>query len=187
VKRKNVLILFALVVLSVGPSANADLVRLNDGTRYEGEIVEENDDSIRIRLDAGGGAAYATVKREEILRIIRDTPEERQRKEEERKRAQGLVKDGDEWVTEQVKADREAQRKAEETRKMQQRLKYKLEMDQIKEEQKQLQEADEAFGESLDRSGERMVGDLRSVLFRFAFFVVLAIIAFVLLKRYFWD
>lgn len=189
-KRKSALFLFPFVIMIICLSANADTVRLKDGASYEGEIVEENDDSIRIKLDAGGGRAYRTVKREEIRRILRDTPEERERRSEEQKRAQGLVKDGDEWVTKEVKAAREAQTKAEETRKMQQRLKYKRKMEQLKQEQKQLDESTplgDGYGESINRSKERMSADLRSVLLRLAFFAVLAVVAFVLLKRYFWD
>jgi hypothetical protein len=171
-------------------SANGDIIRLKDGTSYEGQIVEENDSMVRIKLDAGGGHAYSTVNREDIRRILRDTPEERERKIEEQRRAEGLVKDGDEWVTKEVKAAREAQAKAEEGRKLQQRLKYKLQMDQLKQEQKQLEESapvGDEFGGKINRSGELMGADLRSVLLRLAFFAVLAIVAFALLKRYFWD
>lgn len=187
-KRKSALLLFPFIVICL--SANADIIRLKDGNSYEGEIIEETDDTIRIKLDAGGGRAYATVDIEDVRRIIRDTPEERERKQQEQKRAEGLVKDGDEWVSKEVKAAREAQRKAEETRKMQDRLKYKREMDKLKQEQKQLEESTplgDGYGASVNRSKERMSADLRSVVLRLAFFAALAAIAFALLKRYFWD
>ena len=189
-KRKSALLLFPFVIIVICLLAHGDIVRLNDGTSYEGQIVEENDDSIRIKLDLGGGRAYRTVNRDEIRRILRDTPQERERKMEEQKRADGLVKDGDEWVTKEVKAAREAQAKAEQALKMQQRLKYKRQMDQLKQEQKQLEQSapvGDEFGDKINRSGELMGADLRSVLLRLAFFAVLAVVAFVLLKRYFWD
>lgn len=189
-KREKGLLLFPILILSICLSANADIVRLKDGTSYTGQIVEENEDTIRIKLDVGGGRAYATVNAEEVRRIIRDTPEERKRREEEQSRAEGLVKDGDEWVTKEVKAAREAQRKAEETLKIQERLKYKRKMDKLKQERKQLDESTpvgDGYGASLNRSKERMGADLRSVLLRLTFFAALAAVAFVLLKRYFWD
>ena len=154
-KRENTLLLLPIVILSFCLSANADIVRLKDGTSYTGQIVEENEDTIRIKLDVGGGRGYATVNVDEVRRIIRDTPEERARREEEQKRAEGFVKDGDEWVTKEVKATREAERKAEETRKIQERLKYKREMDKLKQEQKQLQEntpVGDGFGDSINRA-----------------------------------
>lgn len=187
-KRKSALLLFSLIVICL--AANADIIRLKDGNSYEGEIIEETDQTIRIKLDAGGGRAYATVDVADVRRIIKDTPEERQRKQEEQKRAEGLVQDGDEWVSKEVKAAREAERKAADTRKMQDRLKYRREIDKLKQEQKQLEESKplgDDYGESINRSGERMSADLRSVVLRLAFFAALAAIAFALLKRYFWD
>jgi Skp family chaperone for outer membrane proteins len=187
VKRKNlVLLLFSMIVFLCIP-AHADIVRLKDGKSHEGEIVEENDTGIRLKLEMDGGTAYVTIPADQIRRVFRETPEERERRIEERNRAQGLVKDGDEWVTKEVKAARDKQRETERADKMEQRAPLQAEIEKLRQEQQQLEKKDDAFRESLDESRQRMTSDLRSVVLRLVFCVVIAAIAFTLLKRYFWD
>jgi len=180
------LLLFSVTVF-LCIAARADIVRLKDGRSHEGEIVEENDEGIRLKLEMEGGTAYVTIPVDQIRRVFRESPEERERRIEERNRAQGLVKDGDEWVTKEVKAARDAQREAERAAKMQERAPLQAEIEKLRQEQKQLEEKDDAFRESLDESRQRMTSDLRSVVLRLVFCVVIAAIAFTLLKRYFWD
>jgi len=180
------LLLFTVIALLCIP-ARADIVRLKDGRSHEGEIVEENEDGIKLKLEMEGGTAYITIPADQIRRVFRESPEERQRRIEEQKRARGLVKDGDEWVTKEVKAARDAQREAERAAKMQQRAPLRAEIEKLRQEQKQLEEKEDRFRESLDESRQRMTSDLRSVVLRLLFCVVIAAIAFTLLKRYFWD
>ena len=187
VRRKNALLLFSFIVVFMCLPVRADLVRLKDGRSYEGEIVEENEDTIKLKVDMARGTSYVIVRTEEIRRIFRETPEERERRIGERNRARGLVKDGDEWVTKEVKAARDAQREAERAAKVEQRTKYLTEIEKLKQEQKQLEEKEDTFRDSLDESRQRMTADLRSVVLRLVFFVVIGAIAFTLLKRYFWD
>lgn len=184
---KHGFILVLVIVALICTPSFADLVRLKSGKSVQGEIVEENDQTIKIKLDVAKGAGYFTVQKDEVLRIIRETPEERARRIEETNRAKGLVKDGDEWVTPEVKAARDAQKQAEQAAKDQQKAALQLQMEQLKAEQRQQQESEQAYGKSLERSRVQMTGDLRNVVFKLAFFIVLAIIAFALLKHYFWD
>ncbi len=169
------LLLFFLILFLCIPCP-ADIVRLKDGRSHEGEIVEENDAGVRLKVEMERGTAYVTIPADQIRRVIRESPEERERRIEERNLAKGLVKDGDEWVTQEVKAARDAQRAPLQT-----------EIDKLKQEQRQLKEKEDAFRESLDESRQRMSADLRSVVLRLVFCVVIAAIAFTLLKRYFWD
>gem|GEM_PF-2724262 len=181
-----VLLLFSIIAFLCIP-ARADIVRLKDGRSHEGEIVEENDDGIKLKLEMEGGTAYVTIPADQIRRVFRESPEERERRIEEQKRAQGLVKDGDEWVTKEVKADRDQQREAEQAAKMKQRAPLQAEIEKLRQEQRQLEKKDDDFRQNLDESRQRMTSDLRSVVLRLIFCVVIAAIAFTLLKRYFWD
>jgi hypothetical protein len=186
VKNKRAFLLCLFIISVLCKPVLGDIVRLKDGRSYEGEIVEEDDESIKIQLDMTRGAGYITVQRDEIRRIVRETPQERQRKIEEQMRARGLVQDGDEWITPEEKASRDAQRQAEEQRKAQDRARYQREIDKLKEEQKQLQ-YDDRVREGLERSRTESTTILRGIVFKLIFFAILAAIAFTLLKRYFWD
>ncbi|MCK5558753.1 MAG: hypothetical protein KAJ01_10255 [Candidatus Hydrogenedentes bacterium] len=184
---KYAMLLFSLMIALICRPVLGDIVRLKDGRSYEGEIVEENDETIKIKLDVARGTGYVTVRRENIRRIVRQSPEERQRQVEERMRARDLVKDGDEWVTKEEKAAREEQKKAEEARKARQRAPYQREIEKLKREQEERQRKEQAFQESMDRSRSESTTTLRDISLKLVFFAVLGIIAFTLMKRYFWD
>jgi hypothetical protein len=180
------LLLFSVILFLCIP-AHADIVRLKDGRSHEGEIVEENDDGIKLKVEMQRGTAYVTIPADQIRRIIRESAEERERRIEEQNLARGLVKDGDEWVTQEVKDARDAQREAERAAKAKERVPYQVEIEKLKQEQKQLEEKEDAFRENLEESRQTMTSDLRRVVLKLVFCVVIAAIGFALLKRYFWD
>jgi len=187
VKNKYALLLFLLAVGLFCAAVSGDIVRLKDGRSHEGEIVQETDETIKIKLDMVRGAGYVTVPRDEIRRIIRQTPEEREKQRAEMMQAAGYVKDGDEWVTAQEKAARDAQKQAEQEKKVKDRAPYQQQIEKLRQEQREQQEKEQAFRDSLNRSGEESTATLRDITLKLVFFAILGIIAFTLLKRYFWD
>ena len=186
-KAEKTLVLLCFIIALICRPVLADIVRLKDGRSIEGEIVEEDDQIIKIKLNVARGVGYVPVRKEDVRRIVRERPEERERRVDETMRAKGLVKDGDEWVTEEVKAARDAQRKAEQERKMEERAVFQRQIQELKQEQRELQETQEAARERLQRSTRENTAILRDTVLKVAFFAVLAAVAFTLLKRYFWD
>jgi hypothetical protein len=187
VKNKYALLLFLLAIGLFCRAASGDIVRLNDGRSYEGEIVEETDETIKIKLDLVRGSGYVTVRRDEIRRRIAETPQEREGRLAEMMTERGFVKDGDEWVTPEEKAARDAQRQAEQEQIQEQRAPYRAQMEKLKQEQRERQQKEQDFKDRLNRSGEESTATLRDITLKLIFFVILGIIAFTLLKRYFWD
>jgi hypothetical protein len=187
VKNRYALLLSLLAIALIYRAVSGDIVRLKDGRSHEGEIVEETDETIKIKLDMVRGSGYVTVPRDEIRRIVRQTPEDREKQHAEMMQAAGYVKDGDEWVTAEEKAARDAQKQTEQAQKVKDRAPYQQQIEKLRQEQRGRQEKEQAFKDSLNRSGEESTATLRDITLKLIFFAILGIIAFTLLKRYFWD
>jgi hypothetical protein len=187
VKNKYALALSLITIALICWPALGDIVRLKDGRSYEGEIVEETDETLKIKLDMVRGVGYITVSRDEIRRHITETPEERERRLAEMMTERGFVKDGDEWVTPEQKTAREAQRQAEQKQIEEKRAPYRKQMQELRQEQRERQRKEDAFRDGLERSGRESTAVLRDITLKLIFFAILGIVAFTLLKRYFWD
>ena len=57
-------------LLSAAPAARADVIRLKNGNNLHGVVVREDSGKVTIRLAYGN----ITVKRDEILKIVRESP-----------------------------------------------------------------------------------------------------------------
>ena len=193
-KNKCTVLLFLIAIALICRPALGDIVRLKDGRSYEGEIVEETDETIKIKLDMVRGSGYITVPKDEIRRHIAESPQEREVRLTDMMTERGFVKDGDDWVTPEEKAARDAQRQAEDAQRQaeqkqveEKRAPYRAQMEKLKEEQRERQQKEQDFKDRLNRSGEESSATLRDISLKLIFFVILGIIAFTLLKRYFWD